>query len=186
MKQITVTFNFDPETETVSGIKTFIDGVEKKKTTTRTSKPKEIVLEDEAIITLESNKLVLNNKAAADMEVSYQDRILIKYEKIKGQKFPIPVIGTDISFGAEGSGNKLTKTNTISYRGNANTILAEYGNEFRLEEFKPGIWKLVTNQETNMDKYKAILDSIDENEEEVTIITQDEDNYEIEEMTFKL
>ena len=33
-----ITFNFDPETETVSDVKCSIDGVEKKKKTTKTKK----------------------------------------------------------------------------------------------------------------------------------------------------
>jgi hypothetical protein len=44
----------------------------------------------------------------------------------------VPVIGTDAAFGTK-AGNKLTKTNTVSYRGAANDKLAAYGTIFRLE-----------------------------------------------------
>ena len=45
----------------------------------------------------------------------------------------VPIIGSDIAFDEEGSGNKVTKSNTVTYKGNANTILAEYGTEFSLK-----------------------------------------------------
>ena len=35
MKQVIVTFNFDPETEMVSDVKCTVDGIEKKKKTTK-------------------------------------------------------------------------------------------------------------------------------------------------------
>jgi hypothetical protein len=41
------------------------------------------------------------------------------------------VIGTDAAFGTK-AGNKLTKTNTVSYRGAANDKLAAYGTVFKL------------------------------------------------------
>ena len=45
-----------------------------------------------------------------------------------------PIIGREELF--EGSGNRLTKSNTISYRGEQNTILREYGTCFKLVRFK--------------------------------------------------
>jgi hypothetical protein len=189
LRQFSVTFEFDDETKTVSKLKCFQDGIEQKKPTTSRKKDTPVVLEENAIITLEPNKLVFNNKAANEMGILYQDRIIIKYDKIKGEKIPIPIIGTDVSFDSEGSGNKLTKGNTISYRGNANTILAEYGTEFFIEPYitpayPSGIWRLKSSTDNNISQYEAILDSIDEKEEDITLIAEETD--EIDEMTFKL
>lgn len=190
IKQVSVTFEFDPETELVSNLKCFIDGVEKKKTTTsKAKKEKDVVIEDQSVITLEANKISFNNKAVLDMELKYQDRIIIKYEKIKGQKKPLPIIGKDTSFDEEGSGNKLTKTNTIAYRGNANTILAEYGSKFTIEEYSEGIWKLVSLDDTsiNISKDDTYEDVIAKAEDiELTVFTESDEDTEINEMTFKL
>lgn len=185
--QVTVTFNFDPEEEqAVTDLTCFIDGIEKKKKTTRSVKPKaEPIMEDEAIITLEPTKIIFNNKVVADMGLVYQDRLIIKYQKIDGSKKPIPTIGKDIDFNEEGLGNKLTKTNTLAYRGKANTILAEYGTEFGIEEYKPGIWKLISKNEgikppTTYKSVEAAAEKLD-----VAIFVDDSDTSEIGDMTFK-
>lgn len=188
-KQVTVTFEFDPAEELVSNLKCFVDGVEKKKTTTRSSKKKEdVVMEDEAIITLDSGKLLFNNKAVADMELSYQDRIVIKYEKIKGSKLLIPTISKD-----DEAGNKLTKTNTIAYRGNQNTILAEFGTIFGIESMGGDTWKLISKNPSikkevvKVSKEDTYEDVVAKAEEvDLSIITEDEENIEIEEMMFKI
>lgn len=187
IRQVTVTFNFDPEEEqAVTDLTCFIDGVEKKKKTTRSVKPKaEPIMEDEAIITLEPTKIIFNNKVVADMGLVYQDRLIIKYQKIDGSKKPVPTIGKDIDFNEEGLGNKLTKTNTLAYRGKANTILAEYGTEFGIEEYKPGIWKLISKNEgikppTTYKSVEAAAEKLD-----VAIFVDDNDTSEIGDMTFK-
>jgi len=179
IKQVTVTFEFEPETETVSKLHCFVDGIEKKKT--RTVKKKDVVLEDEAIVTLLDNKLVLNNRAAAELAAEWQDRIVVKYEKF--DKIPIPIIGKDIAFDTEGAGNKVTKTNTIAYRGKANTILKEYGSEFSLEPYKEGIFKLVSTDGT-LPAYKAVEEKAENID--IPLISDEEPEIEIEKMTFKL
>lgn len=84
----------------------------------------------EPLITLEANKLVLTKGAVDTLKPCEDCRIDIKYKK-KGKKL-VPVIGTDAAFGTK-AGNKLTKTNTVSYRGAANDKLSAYGTVFRLE-----------------------------------------------------
>jgi hypothetical protein len=84
----------------------------------------------EPLITLEANKLVLTTGAVEALNPCEDCRIDIKYKK-KDKKL-VPVIGTDAAFGTK-AGNKLTKTNTVSYRGAANDKLAAYGTVFRLE-----------------------------------------------------
>lgn len=187
LKQISVTFEFDPSTETVSKLKCFVDGVEKRKTTTTRSKKQPTEIETDAIITLESNKLVFNNKAILDIGLEYQDRVVLKYEKNKDFPIPFPIIGTDISFDQEGSGNKVTKTNSVSYRGKANEVLAEYGSKFGIEQYAEGIWKLISLDGTKPLIYESIVDKAEEIEEEsVKILTEDDEDIEINEMTFKL
>lgn len=185
-KQVTVTFEFDPTTEITSNLKCFIDGIEKKKVTTRSQKPKEIILEDEAIVTLEANKIAFNNRCTAQMGLEWQDRVIVKYEKFANVSKPMPIIGKDLSFDQEGSGNKVTKTNTIAYRGKANTILAQYGTEFTLEFYKDGIWKLITK--TGGDDTMTYEKVVEQAEEIDVVVITDEGTEEIpiNELGFKL
>ena len=93
------------------------------------------------LITLDSNKLVLTSGAVDLMQICADCRVDIKYKK--RDKVAVPVIGTDAAFGTKG-GNKLTKTNTISFRGSANEKLAEYGTTFTLEPSEDqGIFYLI-------------------------------------------
>jgi hypothetical protein len=121
------------------------------------------------------------------MGLGYQDRVIIKYEKVKGSKKPIPIIGKDLAFDEEGSGNKITKSNSISYRGNANTILNEYGTQFKIiKTAEEGIWKLISTSEKELseDSYDQLLDEIEK--VDFTVITEEDENMNINEMTFKL
>lgn len=176
MKQVNVTFNYDAETDTVSDVKCMIDGIEKKKKTTR--KAKDIAIEElapEAIITLESNKLVFNNRAVSDMELNYEDRIVIKWKQ-EG-KVMVPIIGKDTSFGEEGTGNKVTKTNTVTYKGKANTVLAERGSTFTLEKYSENIWKLVSTSQTvtdTVDKLEDIQVKAENTEADLIVDTDEE------------
>jgi hypothetical protein len=81
----------------------------------------------------------------------------------------VPVIGTDAAFGTKG-GNKLTKTNTVSFRGSANDKLAEYGSVFKLEPSEDeGIFYLIGDKMNKPIEDEAIdiegeldLDSLEE------------------------
>ena len=184
MKQVVVTFNFDPETELVSDVRCVVDGIEKKKKTTK--KVKEVIEEmaSEPIITLEPNKLVFNNKAIADMDIKYEDRIVIKWEKIDGKMTPI--IGKDIAFDEEGTGNKVTKSNTITYKGKANDILADLGTEFNILEKEEGIWRLVPKGATinSVPKLEEVYEEAEETEADLLVDT--DDVTEIDDLQFKL
>ena len=59
-------------------------------------------------------------------------------------------------------GNALTKSNTVSFRGNQRTVLLEYGNLFELEDFKPGMFKLVpiTSSPDDLEQEKKELDNL--------------------------
>lgn len=184
IKQITVTFDFDTETENVSNVKV-VNNTEKKKTTTKRLKDVEAEMATTALITLEPSKLVFNSKAVADLELEWEDRVIVKWVK-DGNKM-IPIIGKDVSFDEEGSGNKVTKTNTVTYRGKANDVLAELGVEFTLSSHDEGIWKLIPTTEGAEAKESSIETLVKEAVKvEAELIVDDEEETEIEELPFKL
>jgi len=186
IKKVIVTFDFDPENESVSNVQCSVDGVEKAKRTTR--KKSEVVeeLASTPIITLEPNKLLFNNKAVAVMNIEYEDRIVIKWEPIsKNSKTFIPIIGKDVSFSEEGSGNKVTKAFSIGYKGKQNLVLSELGTEFTIEEYKEDIWKLVPTSGTT--STKTIAEAIEKADKvEPILLIDNEEIAEIDELTFTL
>ena len=186
IKQISITFDFNTETEEVTNVKT-VGSVEKKTRTTSTKKVKDIVEEiaNEAIITLEPNKITFNSKTVADMEIEYEDRIVIKWEK-DGKKM-IPIIGKDVAFDEEGSGNKVTKSNSIAYKGKSNTVLAELGSEFTIETLREGIWKLVSLTGGTKEQSSTLEEAIEQAEEiEADLLVDTDENNEIDELLYKL
>ena len=113
----------------------------------------------EPLITLEANKLVLTKGAVDTLKPCEDCRIDIKYKK-KDKKL-VPVIGTDAAFGTK-AGNKLTKTNTVSYRGAANDKLSAYGTVFRLEPTEEdGIFYMVGNKDLKEPEVPKELIDID-------------------------
>lgn len=178
IKNVIVQFQFDTETETVSEVQCSVDGIEKKKRTTRKKSDVEEEIASEPLITREESKLVFNNKAVLDMNIQPADRIVIKWEKVKGTKQVFPIIGKDEAFDEEGSGNKVTKTFTVGYKGNQNIILAELGSEFTIEPYNIGIWKLISTTSANTCRTieeavkvveKVNADIITETDEDITI-----------------
>ena len=107
-------------------IKRSVDKSNFEVTTTKrkASKPKKDEITTPQLI-LDDNKYYLNAAAIELMQVGPDSKIDIKYEK------GVPVIGTDEAFGTKG-GNKLTKNNTVAYRGAKNEELAKYGTEFTI------------------------------------------------------
>lgn len=123
-----IEFDFDPETGDYTPISREI--IEEGAATPK--KAKSVMKDDgstEPIVILEENKLVLNSKAVEVLGAEWEDRISVIYQKHEDKL--VPVIGKDEVFGCK-SGNKLTKSKTVSCRGKANTKLAEHGTEFKL------------------------------------------------------
>lgn len=123
-----IEFDFDPETGDYTPISREI--IEEGAATPK--KAKSVMKDDgstEPIVILEENKLVLNSKAVEVLGAEWEDRISVIYQKHEDKL--VPVIGKDEVFGCK-SGNKLTKSRTVSCRGKANTKLAEHGTEFKL------------------------------------------------------
>lgn len=116
-----------------------------KGTTKSSSKSSKVDSNTEPIVTLETNKLVLTQGAVDLLQICEDCRVDIKYKK--KDKKAVPVIGTDSAFGTK-SGNKLTKSNTVSYRGAANEKLSAYGTTFKLEPTEnKGIYYLIGDKE---------------------------------------
>lgn len=115
----------------------------KKSTSTRSKKPKD----DDPIAkaTLLEGKIQLNAAAVELTGYSPEEKIDIQFEK-KG-KLSTPVMMR------KDSGNRLTKTYTISCRGSKHDNLSEYGDVFELipYEGKEGYFKLKGNLEKESD-----------------------------------
>lgn len=109
--------------------------VVKKSSTTRSKKPKD----DDPIakITLLEGKWQMNHACVELTGFEPEQKLEIKFEK-KG-RLTTPVLCED-----EKSGNRLTKTYTVSCRGSRHDNLAEYGTIFVVEPYegKEGYFKL--------------------------------------------
>jgi hypothetical protein len=96
---------------------------------------------ESATVEVLDNKLKLS-KAAIDMlGASANEKITINYWTVDNE-LTFPVIGKAEAFTDSDGGNRLTRSNTISYRGQQRDILLEYGSLFTLESFKDGIFKM--------------------------------------------
>lgn len=89
---------------------------------------------DEATVTVADNKLVLSKEAVKALGGVVGDRIAINYWTVDSTT-TFPVIGKSECFGDLTGGNKLTKSNTVSFRGVQRDILLEYGSSFKLNRF---------------------------------------------------
>lgn len=118
--------------------------VTKKATTTRTRKPKDD--DPVAKITLLEGKWQMNHACVELTGFEPEMKLDIKFEK-KG-RITTPVLCED-----EKSGNRLTKTYTVSCRGSKHDNLAEYGDIFIVEPYegKEGYFKLKGNVEKDDD-----------------------------------
>ena len=183
IRAVTVTFDVNDETGDVTNVKTSVEG-EVKKTRKTTSKK---TLEDDnpgiPTITREDSKLTFNNKALEVLGVDAGDRVLIKLEK-KKNKF-IPVIASSEVWDNPDQGNKLTKSNTVAFKGKQNDALAEFGSKFILTEYKEGIFAL--ESQDNDQKIDTIEEAIEAAEETkpILIVGSDEET-DIDELAFKL
>lgn len=153
--------------------------VDTKKSTKSSTKITKTDSNPDPIITLEPNKLVLTQGAVDLLEATTDCRIDIKYKK-KDKKL-VPVIGTSNSFNTQG-GNKLSKSNTVSYRGSANEKLSAYGDVFKLEPTEDkGIFYLIGNK--NQEE-TSIPDEIVDIESELDM--NDLDNIDLNNFDFNL
>lgn len=142
----TISFDFDETTKKVTNLK--VVSIDKTLPTS------------DNYIEVQDNKLKLGKEAVVLLEANSGDRIQVNYWTVNNQE-TFPVIGKSGVFTDPSGGNSLTKSNTISFRGNQRSVLLEYGNLFKLESFKEGMFKLVpiTNDD-NMEQEQRELDDL--------------------------
>jgi len=97
----------------------------------------EIETSTKPLLILRDNKYELNSAAMELLNASYGDRLNIEYSQIDGFMYPVICKSVD-------TGNKLTKSKTVSYRGTANEVLSKYGTEFTIEYYDGTLFKLVS------------------------------------------
>lgn len=115
---------------------------------------------DLPVIELSNNKLIISPKAIELMSVKYGDRISVNYVQVNNE-ITFPVIGKAEIFASHDAGNRITKINTVSFKGVQSSILSKYGILFQLQLWKPGIFKM--NPINESDLAKANINLIDEN-----------------------
>lgn len=102
------------------------------------------------------NKLQLSPSAIELIGVKAGDRLSINYWTVNNRE-TFPLIGKAEIFNEEGT--KLTKSNTISYRGQQMEVLNMYGSNFTIEPFKEGMFKLVPIKEDSLDSEMIDLEN---------------------------
>ena len=161
-----ISFDFDEVTQKVTNLKV-------------TSLSKVNLDEGEPLVQLMDNKLKLTPKAIEMIGAQVGDRIQVNYWTENNHN-TFPLIGRSEFFTDKEEGSKLTKSNTVSFRGNKNTVLKVYGELFKLEEFKDNMFRLVkveTENETTESEQKELEDlNSSEIDEEIKNILEDEDN----------
>ena len=173
--KMTITFDYNPETNEYKPIKQEI--------VKETPTPKKIEDNGEAKLQLLDNKYELNGSAVNLLGISVGDRVDIKYQMVEGIKYPI--IGASNTWKCA-SGNKLTKSSTVSYRGAANQMLAEYGDEFTFSEWKnhEGLYVLIGNKEIEHDENIELPD--DEPEVDLSDDNIKEDDFDLSDFNFEI
>jgi hypothetical protein len=164
--KVLFTYEQDDETGEVKVINREVvnDDLPKAKKTSSTKKSKADENPEPELI-LEDNKYSLNTAAVELLGVEADDRVDIKFEK--RDKVRVPVIGCNTAFGTQG-GNRLTKSNTVSYRGKNHDLLEEYGTVFSFKETdKEGIFELIGDKPIPEEKEDENIKIVDEEVEEI-------------------
>lgn len=185
-----ITFDYDPETNEYKPLKQEIvkDKVQK------VTKAEEAEDSAEPQITLEANKYVLNKAAATLMGVEWENRLDIKYQPVEKGGMMFPIIGTDTAWKTK-SGNKLTKSLSVSCRGNANELLSKYGDTFTVTPWKghEGLFVMIGNKDRSEEEPTIKDDNIsikeDENPvEDLPLDTEldNEEAYKIDDLSFEI
>ena len=165
--KVLFTYEQDDETGEVKVINREVVNDDLPKPKKKTSAPKKSKADEnpEPELTLEDNKYCLNTAAVELLGVEAEDRIDIKFEK--RDKVRVPVIGCNTAFGTQG-GNRLTKSNTVSYRGKNHDLLEEYGTVFSFKETdKEGIFELIGDKPIPEEKEDDNVKIVDEEVEEI-------------------
>lgn len=167
---LNISFNFDEVTQKVSNLKV-------------TSLSKVNLDEGEPLVQLMDNKIKLTLKTVEMIGAKVGDRIQVNYWTENNHN-TFPLIGRSEVFTDKEEGCKLTGSNTVSFRGNKNSTLKIYGNLFKLEPFKDGMFKLIKVEEENdsMENEQKELEDLNSSEidEEINdIMSQAEDDQDL-------
>lgn len=155
-----ISFTFNEETKKVSNIKC----IQIKEA------PEYISSNGEPIVELSDNKIRLSPETVILLKASIGDRITINYYQVSNEE-SFPVIGKSEYFTDINAGNKLTKSNTVSFRGKQQTILSDYGSVFKLAPFKDNIFKLVpVNEDSSLEIPEEVINDME-------LSQQDLDNF---------
>lgn len=132
-----ISFDFDEVTKKVTNVK--VEQSDKKSLYKASGK---------AIVEIESNKLKLTTAAVQMIGAKPEERVNVNYWQVNNSE-TIPLIGKSEVFSSKLDGNKLTKSNTVSFRGTQRQQLLQYGDLFELTEFKPGMFRLIPITDTD-------------------------------------
>jgi len=142
---------------------------------------KKEVKEDNCIkITVGDNKLILTTKLVNLLEVKEGDRLAVMYRESNG--FIEPFLGkAELFTGA--TGNKLTKSSTVSFRGDQRESLLKFGTEFEVENMNDGSVKLISDKQVKTPDPKPVTDLP---KELADILKNEDENLDLTTTTFKL
>lgn len=101
------------------------------------------------IVELGDSKLIMSPSAIELLSAQVGDRISVNYIQ-KSNELTFPVIGKSEVFTDKEVGNKLSKNNTVSFRGAQRNCLSKYGKLFKLEEQRPGVYKMIQIEESDL------------------------------------
>lgn len=133
---LNISFDFDETTHKVTNFEVVSsDGKSVR------AKRKKTGISLNPVLEVDENKLILNDKLCEMLDADAGDRISINYESINNQ-VTFPLIAKSEMFADKQSGNKLTKANTVSFRGTQKDVLLEYGSLFTIEKYKD-VFKLI-------------------------------------------
>lgn len=119
--------------------------------------------QDLATVEVDNSRLILSKEAVKALGAIPGDKIAITYWNID-KETTFPLIGKDSI-----NGNRLTKSNTVSFRGIQNTILKEYGSFFKLIPFKNYIKMEKVEKIEEIDPLKEEIDSLNELNENIDL-----------------
>lgn len=139
-----------------------LDEVTKKISNLKVVSVSKEILESPTLEVLD-NKLKLSKAAIDLLKVKVKDKIAVNYWTVDNE-LTFPVIGKAESFTDCNGGNALTKTGTVSYRGQQRDVLLEYGSLFTIEIFKDDMFRLkpIQSEETSLNTENNDLQDLDD------------------------
>lgn len=121
---LNISFDFDDSTHKINNLKV----IEKQEIITP-----EIIISGDYDLQVLDNKIQLTSEAVKKLNASTKDRIAINYW-YSGPNNAYPIISKAEVFDDGVDGLMLTKSKTLSFRGEQRDILLKYGSVFLFEE----------------------------------------------------